>query len=66
MPSMKALLVGLGPTALTALESLHETLDVVGLVRNVYPAHECEGGDPAWSPRDLDNWVPGTARRADH
>jgi methionyl-tRNA formyltransferase len=41
-----ALLIGLGPTALAALESLSAKLDVVGLVRNA-------DGD------ELDNWVPG-------
>lgn len=40
------LLIGLGPNALAALESLAERLQVVALVRNA-------GGD------ELDNWVPG-------
>lgn len=53
------LLIGLGPTALSAFESLRADLTVVGIVRTVHPEASVTRPGRDWSVTDLDNWVPG-------
>jgi methionyl-tRNA formyltransferase len=54
-----AVLIGLGPTALAALESLVDGFDVIGIFRNVYPEPAAPDPLQTWSVRGLDTWVPG-------
>lgn len=53
-----AILIGLGPTTLSALESLSETMDVVGVFRHVYDGPAAPDPTGTWSVRHLDSWVP--------
>ena len=57
MPNV--LLIGLGLTTLSALESLSSKLHVIGVVRSIDTRPTSPDPNVQWSERDLDNWVPG-------
>jgi methionyl-tRNA formyltransferase len=53
------MLIGLGPTGPSALESLTEVCDVLCVVRTLYDDPASADPTETWSVREWENWVPG-------